>query len=103
VHTVQHAGEFVVTFPEAFHAGFSHGFNCAEAVNIGDAEWLRHGRAAVESYRLGPGASEDFQQSFLVHRLRFYSSRRSSPSDFLTRKIALETSAVLQVRTPAVL
>jgi JmjC domain, hydroxylase len=57
VHTVQHAGEFVVTFPEAFHAGFSHGFNCAEAVNIGDAEWLRHGRAAVESYRLGPGTS----------------------------------------------
>jgi hypothetical protein len=55
LHTVQHAGEFIVTFPAAFHCGFSHGFNCAEAVNIGDAEWLAYGRSAVESYRVGPG------------------------------------------------
>ena len=57
VHAVQSAGEFMVTFPAAFHAGFSHGFNCAEAVNIGDASWLSHGRLAVESYRSGPGAA----------------------------------------------
>ena len=56
-HTVQHAGEFIVTFPAAFHSGFSHGFNCAEAVNIGDVEWLAYGRSAVDSYRIGPGAS----------------------------------------------
>ena len=56
VHTVQHTGEFMVTFPAAFHAGFSHGFNCAEAVNIADATWLPHGRAAVENYRSGAGA-----------------------------------------------
>ena len=28
----QRAGEFVVTFPQAFHGGFSYGFNCGEAV-----------------------------------------------------------------------
>ncbi len=56
VRAVQRAGEFMVTFPAAFHAGFSHGFNCAEAVNIGDADWLAAGRLAVESYRSGPGA-----------------------------------------------
>ena len=32
--TVQHPGELVFTLPKAYHAGFSTGFNCAEAVNL---------------------------------------------------------------------
>lgn len=31
-HAVQRPGEFIVTLPQAYHAGFSHGFNTAEAV-----------------------------------------------------------------------
>uniref|UniRef100_A0A164UND1 JmjC domain-containing protein n=1 Tax=Daucus carota subsp. sativus TaxID=79200 RepID=A0A164UND1_DAUCS len=43
---VQNPGEFIVTFPRAYHSGFSHGFNCAEASNIATPEWLRFAREA---------------------------------------------------------
>ena len=48
---MQNQGEFVVTFPGAYHCGFNTGFNCAEAVNVAPADWLRYGRAGVERFR----------------------------------------------------
>ncbi|KAL4586272.1 hypothetical protein LXL04_010908 [Taraxacum kok-saghyz] len=47
---VQLPGEFVVTFPRAYHAGFSHGFNCGEAVNFAARDWFPFGEAANERY-----------------------------------------------------
>ncbi|KAJ1450474.1 JmjC domain, hydroxylase-domain-containing protein [Pelagophyceae sp. CCMP2097] len=47
----QGAGEFVVTFPRAFHSGFSYGFNVGEAVNFATAAWIDHAKLANERYR----------------------------------------------------
>ncbi|KAK9446984.1 PLU-1-like protein-domain-containing protein [Limtongia smithiae] len=47
----QRPGEFVVTFPQAYHAGFNHGFNFNEAVNFAPADWEPFGRAGVEAYQ----------------------------------------------------
>lgn len=43
---VQKAGEFVITFPRGYHAGFNMGFNCAESVNFALDSWLPLGRKA---------------------------------------------------------
>ncbi|XP_019162632.1 PREDICTED: lysine-specific demethylase JMJ706-like [Ipomoea nil] len=49
---VQKPGEFVITFPRAYHAGFSHGFNCGEAVNFAIGDWFPMGLIACRRYAL---------------------------------------------------
>ncbi|PON32072.1 TFIIH C1-like domain containing protein [Parasponia andersonii] len=44
---IQNPGEFVVTFPRAYHVGFSHGFNCGEAANFGTPLWLKVAKEAA--------------------------------------------------------
>lgn len=44
---VQNPGEYVVTFPRAYHVGFSHGFNCGEAANFATPQWLKVAKEAA--------------------------------------------------------
>ncbi|RDL38759.1 uncharacterized protein BP5553_03099 [Venustampulla echinocandica] len=58
----QRAGQFVVTFPQAYHAGFNHGFNFNEAVNFAPSDWEPFGDAGVErlqQFRRQPCFSHD--------------------------------------------
>lgn len=58
----QHAGQFVVTFPRAYHAGFNHGFNFNEAVNFAPHDWEPFGYEGVKrlkEYRKPPCFSHD--------------------------------------------
>lgn len=47
----QRPGEFVVTFPKAYHSGFNHGFNFNEAVNFALPDWLPSGLECVQRYQ----------------------------------------------------
>ena len=49
---VQHKGDFMITFPNAYHSGFNTGFNCAEAVNFVPPDWLRFQRTSVNRYKM---------------------------------------------------
>ncbi|KAH7134986.1 PLU-1-like protein-domain-containing protein, partial [Dendryphion nanum] len=58
----QRAGEMVITFPQAYHAGFNHGFNFNEAVNFAPFDWEPFGETGVQrlqDYRRQPCFSHD--------------------------------------------
>merc|ERR1711964_449263 len=47
---LQEPGQFVVTWPAAYHAGFSHGFNICEAVNFAVPQWISFGDQCSTAY-----------------------------------------------------
>jgi hypothetical protein len=44
--TIHRAGEFMITYPYSYHAGFNYGFNCAESVNFAHENWFEFGKIA---------------------------------------------------------
>lgn len=58
----QRAGQFVITFPQAYHAGFNHGFNFNEAVNFAPSDWEPFGDEGVlrlQEFRKNPCFSHE--------------------------------------------
>jgi len=49
--TLQRPGEFIVTYPGSYHAGFSTGLNIGEAVNFATKSWFDFGRKCQDIYR----------------------------------------------------
>lgn len=47
----QQEGEFMITFPAAYHSGFSTGFNIAEANNLVCETWLETAELAFDTCR----------------------------------------------------
>ncbi|XP_020282072.1 lysine-specific demethylase 4C-like isoform X2 [Pseudomyrmex gracilis] len=43
----QEAGEIMITFPYGYHAGFNHGFNCAESTNFATVRWIEYGKRVL--------------------------------------------------------
>ncbi|CAG9770063.1 unnamed protein product [Ceutorhynchus assimilis] len=44
----QEQGEIMITFPYGYHAGFNHGFNCAESTNFAAERWVEYGKRATQ-------------------------------------------------------
>ncbi|KAF9584392.1 hypothetical protein BGW38_006627 [Lunasporangiospora selenospora] len=47
----QRPGQFVVIFPQAYHAEFDHGFNFTESVNFATANWCHYGLECMQRYK----------------------------------------------------
>lgn len=70
LRAVQQAGDFVITFPRAYHTGFSHGFNIGEAVNFAHPDWIKKGVSALDRYSLIPQPSLIAHDSILCKGMR---------------------------------
>jgi hypothetical protein len=93
VHKItQHEGEFIVTFPRAFHGGFSTGPNVGEAVNFATPDWISHGADANERYR-GFGRTAVFSHDRLTFTIAQYLDEHSVESCDLLR---VELTRVLE-------
>ncbi|XP_052870882.1 lysine-specific demethylase 4A-like [Anopheles cruzii] len=46
----QEQNEIMITFPFGYHAGFNHGFNCAESTNFAMPRWVEYGKRATQCY-----------------------------------------------------
>ncbi|KAF9360264.1 Lysine-specific demethylase 4B [Mortierella sp. NVP85] len=61
---VQHEGEFVLTFPFAYHSGYNLGFNCAESINFALDDWIPIGRKAESCKCINDSVQIDVEAIF---------------------------------------
>ncbi|KAM7525463.1 hypothetical protein LguiA_015365 [Lonicera macranthoides] len=89
---VQKPGEFVITFPRAYHAGFSHGFNCGEAVNFAIGDWFPLGSIASRRYALLnripllPHEELLCKEAMLLHMNSEFENADYSSADLVSRR-----------------
>ncbi|XP_010530011.1 PREDICTED: lysine-specific demethylase JMJ706 isoform X2 [Tarenaya hassleriana] len=89
--TIQKPGEFIVTFPRAYHAGFSHGFNCGEAVNFAMGDWFPFAAIASSRYAhlkrvpLLPHEELICKEAMLLYTSSGLQDLNFSPADFLAQ------------------
>ncbi|CAI4060670.1 hypothetical protein SKDZ_05G2500 [Saccharomyces kudriavzevii ZP591] len=59
---VHHEGEFMITYPYGYHAGFNYGYNLAESVNFALEEWLPIGKKAGKCHCISDSVEIDVQK-----------------------------------------
>lgn len=78
----QEPGHIMITFPYGYHAGFNHGFNCAESTNFATERWIEYGKHAVRC-RCCPDAVNISMETFV---------RRFQPSIYDEWKLGRDTT-----------
>lgn len=66
VRCTQEPGEFMINFPGAYHAGFNHGWNCAESTNFATRAWVAVG-ARARACACSPDSVTIQMELFLPH------------------------------------
>ncbi|KAI3430679.1 hypothetical protein D9Q98_005268 [Chlorella vulgaris] len=78
---VQEPGDYVITFPRAYHSGFGNGFNVGEAVNFSLGDWWPYAEDARQRYRRLRHPSILPQEQLLCDEALALAARRKSSQE----------------------
>jgi histone demethylase JARID1 len=98
---VQEPGNYIITFPFAYHAGFNTGFNCAEATNFAPSDWLPFGLDASERYSLDKRYCSVAHDKMLLDLGRAVSQEGAHPTLPPTVAAELDRRVLIEVRRRA--
>ncbi|KAL6451846.1 RPH1 DNA damage-responsive transcriptional repressor RPH1 [Candida maltosa Xu316] len=61
-HTIHREGEFIITYPYGYHAGFNYGYNLAESVNFALDDWFEFGKTTKKCECISDSVGIDIKQ-----------------------------------------
>lgn len=84
---VHNQGEFIITYPYGYHAGFNYGFNLAESVNFALDEWLEIAKNARKCECIKDSVGINHQQIYCRYKGIPYIGTLMSPSSSMEQQI----------------
>lgn len=93
---VHNQGEFVITYPYGYHAGFNFGFNLAESVNFALEEWLDIAKKAHKCECIRDSVGINYQQIYCKFKGIPYT--QTAMSDSLSIESTIEKEIKIEER-----
>lgn len=78
---VHNEGEFIITYPFGYHAGFNYGYNLAESVNFALDDWFQFGEKTKKCECISDSVGINVQQLYCKYKGIPYEYQEDSESE----------------------
>ncbi|KAM9914565.1 hypothetical protein OXX59_002272 [Metschnikowia pulcherrima] len=85
---VHRQGEFMITYPYGYHAGFNYGYNLAESVNFALDDWFEFAKKTRKCECIGDSVGINHEQIYCKYKGIPYTTREEIPKAKATKRRA---------------